>query len=74
MSNIVLEKNHHVLGNLVWTNNTNKTYVDEDDPWSVVLTVVAFTICSTTNRLKYYSPVQLLFSCDVVFPIKYTVD
>ena len=74
MSNIVLERIHLVLVNLVQTYNINRTYVDEDDQISVILTAAAFSILSTENRLKDYSPGQLLFGRDIIIPIKYTVD
>ena len=56
------------------TYGTNKTYVYEDDQILVILTAAAFAICATANRLKYYSPGQLLFFCDIILPIKHTVD
>ena len=74
MSNIVLEKIHQVLGNIVRNYNINKTYVDEDDPWSGILMAALFTIWSTANRLKYCSPVQLVFGRDIILLIKYVLD
>ena len=44
MSNIVLERIHKVLVNLVRTYNINKIYVDEDDQILVILTAEAFAI------------------------------
>ena len=38
VSNIVLGLVHHVLGNLVWTYNINKTEVDKDDQRLVIIT------------------------------------
>ena len=74
MYNAVLERIHQVLGNLVWNFNISQTYVDEDDPWTVILAAVAFVICSTNNRQKGYSPGQLIFSCDIIVLIKQRVD
>ena len=78
-SNAILEQIHQVLGNLLRNFNIKETYiketyVDEDDPWSVILASSAFTICSTTNRLKIYTPVQLVFGRDMILPIKHNVD
>ena len=42
MSNAVLEWIHRVLGNLVRTCNINQSYVDKDDPWSVILYAADF--------------------------------
>ena len=52
MYNIVLEVIHHVLGKQVRTYSINKTYVDEYEPWSVILTAAVFVICSEANRLN----------------------
>ena len=74
MSSIVLELIHHVLRNLVRTYNINKTYVDKDYQSLVILTLLAFKIRSSENRLKHYSPGQLKFGLDIILPVKCTVD
>ena len=33
-----------------------------------------FSIRSTNNRQKGYSPGQLIFGCDIIIPIKHRVD
>ena len=50
-----------------------QTYVDKDNPWLVILAATEFAIFVTKNRLKGYSPVQLLFGRDVIIPIKHNV-
>ena len=74
MYNAILERIHQALGNLVQTFKITKTYVEKDNPWSVNLTAAEFAIHSTTNRLKGYSLGQLVFGCDMIIPIKHTVD
>ena len=74
MSNIVLEQMNQILVNLVCTNNINKTYIDKYDQKSVILMATAFSIRLIANRIKDYSPVQLLFGRDIILLIKYTVD
>ena len=59
---------HQVLGNLVRNFNITETYVDEDYPWSGMLAAAAFETCSTTNRLKGYSPGQFVFGRDMILP------
>ena len=73
MSNAVLELIQQVLGNLLQNYIINQTRVDEDYPWSGILSAAAFAILSTTNRLKGYILGQLVFGCDMIIPIKYTV-
>ena len=68
-----MEGIHQVLVNLLRTFNITQTYADEYDPWSVILAAAAFAILSTTNGLKGYSLVQLVFGCDMILLIKYTV-
>ena len=55
------------------TYNITQTYVEENDPWLGILAASAFSIFSTTNRLKYYGLVQLMFGHDMIFPIKHKV-
>ena len=55
------------------TFNIKKTYVDEDDPWSGIMYAASFSIISTKNGLKGYSPVQLLFGRDIILPIKHKI-
>ena len=74
MSNALLEHIHQVLVTLVRTYNINQTCVDADYPLSVILDVAAVEIQSITNRLKYYSPCQLIFGRDMIPPIKHRVD
>ena len=74
MSNLLLERIHQVLGNLVHIYNITLTYFYEDEPWLVVLAAAEFAIFSTTNRLKGCSTGQLIFFRDMILPIKHIVD
>ena len=65
MCNIVLERIYQVKENLVRTNNSNKAYVDENNLLLVIFTEASFTVRSTANRVKYYSPRQLRFGCNI---------
>ena len=51
-----------------------QTYFQEDDPQSGILAAAQFENFSTTNRLKGYSPGQLVFGYDMILQIKHTVD
>ena len=75
MPNALLESIHQVLGKLVQTFNIyTQTYVDIDDLWTGILSAAAFTIFSTTNRQKCYSPGQLVFVRNMILIIKHMVD
>ena len=69
-----MERICQVLVNLVRTYNISQTYVDKDDPWLVILAEADFAILSTTNSIKGYSLVQLIFSRDMILPIEHDVD
>ena len=73
MSNVILERIHQVLKNLVRTCNINQTYVDKDDSCLGILNVSTFAIILTKSRLKGYITVQFFF-CDMIIPIKHKVD
>ena len=73
-SNEILERRQQVLENLVQTCNITQTYADKDGPWLEILTASALLILSTTNMLKGYSTGQLVFGCDMILPIKHTMD
>ena len=74
MSNVVLERIHQVLGNLVQTFNISQTYVDKDDLWPGILASAEFVIHSTTNWQNVYPLGQLIFGHDMILLIKHTVD
>ena len=73
MSNEILEWIHQVLGNLVRNYKIQQTYVDKNDPWKGILDAAEFSICSTTNRQKCYSPFQMIFGREMIVPIKHRV-
>ena len=69
-----MEQIHQVIGKLVRTFNIIQTYVDKDDPWSGILDAAKVENVSTKNMLKGYSSCQLVFGCDMIILIKYTVN
>ena len=73
MSNLMLERIHQVLVNLLRTLNVKQTHVDKNDPWTGILAAEAFPIRSETSSQKGYSPGQLIFGCDIILPIKHRV-
>ena len=56
------------------TSNIKETYIDKYDLWLGILLVTAFKNFSTENRLKIYSPVQLVFGRDMILLIKHDMD
>ena len=73
-SNAILERIHQVLVKIVRNCNITQTYVDEDDPRSVILAAAAFSTLSTSNRLNDYSPGPLVSGRDIIILIKHNAD
>ena len=63
-------KIHKGVGSIRRTYNINKTYVDENNLRSVILTAALFTVCLTENGLKDYNPGQLRLGCEIILSIK----
>ena len=74
MYNVILERIHQVVGNLVLNFNVQEAYVDKNDPWTGILAAAEFSNRSTTDREKGYSLGQLVFGRDMILPIKHRVD
>ena len=56
------------------TFNITRTCVDKDDQWMDILAAADFVIFSAKNRLKGYSPGQLVIGRDLIILIKHEVD
>ena len=68
--NDILEIIQPVLENSVHIYNIKEVYVDKDELWMGILTTTEFEIISTANRLKYYSPIRLIFGSYMILPIR----
>ena len=73
-ANVIIEQNYQVLGDIVWTYNLQETYVDDSEPWMVILAETDFTVRSTYHRIKENIPGQLVFVQDNILPIKHIAD
>ena len=73
-SNEILERIPEVIVNLVQPYNIKDTYIDEDKLRLGILAAAAFSVFSTTNILKGYSPGLLVFVCDMILLIKNMAD
>ena len=73
-SNLILERIHLVLGKLVQTYKIQETYVNMDDQWMGILVSGVFGTLSSRNMIEYFTPGQLVFSCDIINPSKHNSD
>ena len=48
--------------------------LDKYYPWLIILAAEVFAVFPTNNRLKGYSPGQLLLGYDIILPMKHAED
>ena len=73
-ANAVLERVHQVLRNMLRTKNVKKLQLDPEDPWTEVLTSVAYTIRSTYHTTLQATPAQLIYGRDMIYPIQFVAE
>ena len=73
-ANVIVERIHQVLWNLVRTYNVQETYVDDADPWMGILAAAAFSVRSTYHMTKGKILGQLVFGRDMILPINHILD
>jgi transposase InsO family protein len=73
-SNGVIERIHQVVGNSLRTFQLEAATLNEEDPWSLHLALVAWAIRSTYHTVLDASPGQLVFDRDMVLPIQFEAD
>jgi len=73
-ANAVLERVHQTIGNIVRTFELENNYLNEEDPWSGILSATAFAIRSTYHTTLKASPGQLVFGRDMMFNIKHVAN
>ena len=61
-----MEQIHQVISNLVDTNDLQNNYLDEDDPWEVILAVTDFLVQSMYHATEQATPGQLVFGRDMI--------
>ena len=61
-----------VLCNILRTYDIKDIYRDKDNPWSGILADIYLSVFSTINRLRIYSPGQVVFGRDLITPITHT--
>ena len=57
---------HQVIANLVLTFDLQNNYLDEDDPWSGILSATAFVVQSMYHSTPQAMPDQLVLGCDTI--------
>ena len=71
-ANAILERVHQTIGNIIRTFLFDD--LEEDDPWSGILSAAAFAIRATVSTTTEKSPMQLVFGRDAILNIQHTAD
>ena len=74
-ANTILERVHQTIGNMIRTFQVyNRDDLDEEDPWSGILSAVMFAMRSTYHTTLEATPMQLVFGRDAILPIFHQAD
>ena len=63
---MILEHAHQTIGNIICTFQLNKTKLDLDNPWEVILSAVIFAMQCTVYTIQGAMPMQLVFGQDAI--------
>ena len=74
-ANAIVERVHQTIGNMIRTFEIQANPdPDESDPWSGILTAVAFAVRSTVHTTTNATPMQLVFGRDAMLNIPFTAN
>ena len=73
-ANSILGSIHQVIANLVHTFDLQNYYLDEDDPWSGILTATDFTLHRMYHTRLQSTPGQLVFGRNMILNAPSFVD
>ena len=67
-ANVIVERIHQVLGDILCTFNLQEIYLDEADQWMGIIAAEVFVVRSTYHTTKGGIPGQLVFGRDMILP------
>ena len=74
-ANAIVERVHQTIGNMIRTFEVQDIEdLDEEDPWSGILTAVAFAVRATIHTTTRATPIQLVFGRDAMLNIPFTAN
>jgi len=71
-ANSIIERVHQTIGNMIRTFSVHST--DDDNPWSGILSAVAFAVRATVHTTTRATPAQLIFGRDAIFQVQHLAD
>ena len=73
-ANAVLERIHQTIGNMIRSMQPQNLDLEGNDPWSGILSAVAFAIRATYHTTLQATPSQLVFGRDAILNIKHDAN
>ena len=73
-ANLVLERIHQVLANVLRTFELEERDINKEDPWTGILNAVGWAVRSTYHTTLQATPGQLVFGRDMVFNIAHEAN
>jgi len=74
-ANAIVERVHQTIGNMIRTFSVHSNpNLDEKDPWTGILSAVAFAVRATIHTTTQASPMQLVFGRDAMLNIPFEAN
>ena len=73
-ANSIIERIYQTIGNMIRTFCMHETEIDENDPWSGVLSATMFATRATLHTTLQATPSQLVFGRDAIMNIKHEAN
>ena len=74
-ANAIVEHVHQTIGNMIRTFQVyDNDELDDEDPWTGILTAVMAAVRSTYSTTTQATPMQLVFGRDAIFNIPFVAD
>jgi hypothetical protein len=73
-ANVIVERVHQVIGNIICTFELENNYLDDNDPWKGILSATAFAVRCTFHKTLQNTPGQLVFGRDMMLNIKHEAN
>ena len=73
-ANSILERSLQTIGNILCTFQVNNHELEQDDPWSGILSAVIFAMRSTVHATKQAMPTQLVFGRDTIMNLTFDAN
>ena len=73
-ANSMVERCHQTFGNIICTFTDDYGELDEDNPWSGIISAAAFACHATVHTTTNASPTQLVFGRDAILNTKFETN